>query len=60
MCKNRTEEDIARYGNMKIQTKKVVPNSMSKKAEKELTKLNKKSNNIYTSMRFMKKDGQRY
>ena len=35
----------------------MVANSI-KKAEKELTKLNKKSNNIFTLVKFIKKDGK--
>ena len=31
---------------------------MRKDAEKELTKLNEKPNNIFTLVKFMKKDGQ--
>ena len=31
---------------------------MRKEAEKELAKLNKKSNNIFILMKFMKKDGE--
>ena len=31
---------------------------MRKETEKELTKLNKKSNNIFTLVKFMKKDGK--
>ena len=46
MCKNRSEENKAKYKNIKTRTKKVVANSMKKEAEKELTKLNKKLNNI--------------
>ena len=36
----------------------MVTNSVRKDAEKELTKLNKKSNNIFTLVKFMKKDGK--
>ena len=42
MCKNRSEENKAKYKNSKNRTKKVVANSMRKEAEKELTKLSKK------------------
>ena len=51
MCKNRSKEIKAKY-----RTKKVVANSMRKEAEKELTKSNKKPNNIFTLVKFMKKD----
>ena len=34
----------------------MVANSMGKEAEKELTKLNKKPNNFFTPVKFMKKD----
>ena len=34
----------------------MVVNSTRKEAEKELTKLNKKPNNIFTLVKFMKKD----
>ena len=36
----------------------MVANSMRKEAEKELTKLNTKPNNIFTLVKFMKKDGK--
>ena len=58
MCKNRSEENKAKYKNIKNRTKKVVANSMRKESEKELTKLNKKTNNIFTLVTFMKKDGK--
>ena len=58
MCKNRLEEDKAKYMKIKNRTKKVVGNSMRKEAEKELTKLNKTPNNIFTLVKFMKKDGK--
>ena len=56
MCKNRSEKNKAKYKNIKNQTKKVVASFMRKEAQKELTKLNKKSNNIFTLVKFMKKD----
>ena len=56
MCKNRSEENKAKYKYIKNQTKKVVANSMWTKAQKELTKLNKKPNNIFTLVKFIKKD----
>ena len=43
MRKNQSEENKARYKNIKNQTKKVVANSTRKEAEKELTKFNKKT-----------------
>ena len=59
MCKNRSEENKAKYMNIKNRTKNVVSNSMRKEAEKKLTKLNKKkTNNIFTLVKFMKKDGK--
>ena len=58
MCKNEVEENKAKYEHVKNQTKKVVANSMRKEAEKDLTKLNKELNNIYTLVKFMKKDGK--
>ena len=58
MCKNRSEENKARCKNINIRTKKVVANSMRKEAEKELTKLNEKPNNIFTLVKVMKKDGK--
>ena len=36
----------------------MIANSMKKEAEKELTKLNKTPNNIFTLVKFMKKDGK--
>ena len=56
MCKNRSEENKAGYRNIKNKTKTVVTNSMRKETEKELTKLNKKPNNIFTLVKFMKKN----
>ena len=53
MCKNRSEENKAKY-NIKNQTKKAVANSMRKEAEK----VNKKPNNIFTLVKFTKKDGK--
>ena len=44
--------------NIRTSQIKVVANSMRKEAEKELTKLNKKQNNIFTLVMFMKKDGK--
>ena len=38
---NRSEENKARYKNIKNRTKKVVTSSMRKEAEKELTKKQK-------------------
>ena len=58
MCKSRSQENKARYKNIKNRTKKVVANSMRKEDEKELTKLNKKPNSIFTLVKFMKKDGK--
>ena len=58
MCENQSVENMARYKNIKNQTKKVVGNSMRKESEKELTKLNVKANNIFTAVKFMKKDGK--
>ena len=58
MCKNQSEENKAKYENIKNQTNKVAANSMRKEAEKELTKLNKKPNNIFTLVKFIKKDGK--
>ena len=56
MCKNRSDENKTKYKNIRNQTKKVVANSMRKKAKKELTKLNKNPNNIFTLVKFMKRD----
>ena len=58
MCENRSEENKAKYKNIKNQTKKVVANSMRKEAEKELTQLNKKPNNIFTVVKFTIKHGK--
>ena len=58
MCENRSEENNARYKNVKNREKKVVANSMKKEAEKELAKLNEKPNNIFALVKFMKKDGK--
>ena len=56
MCKNRLKENKAKYMNIKNQTKKMVANSMKKELEEELTKLNKKPNNIFTLVMFIKSD----
>ena len=58
MCKNRLEENKAKYKNIKNRTKKMVANSMKKEAEEELTKLNKKPNNIFTLVKFIKSEGK--
>ena len=42
MCKNRSEENKAKYKTIRNRTKKVVADSMRKEAEKVLAKLNKK------------------
>ena len=55
MCKNLSEENKAKYKYIKNRTKKVVAISMRKEAEKELTKLNKTPNNIFTPVKFIKK-----
>ena len=52
MCKNRLEES---YKNIKNRTKKAVANSMKKEAEKDLTKLNEKPNNIFILVKFVNK-----
>ena len=49
------QENKTKYKNIKNRTKKVVANFMRKEAENELTKLNKKPNNIFTLVKFMKK-----
>ena len=49
---------MAKYKNMKNLAKMVVANFMRKEAENELIKLNKKPNNIFTLVKFMKKDGK--
>ena len=58
MCKNRSEENRAKYKYIKNRTKKVVANFMRKETEKELAKLNKNPNNIFTLVKFMKNDGK--
>ena len=58
MCKNRLEENKAKYKNIKNRTKKMVANSTKKEAEKELTKLKKKPQNIFTPVKFIKPDGK--
>ena len=58
MCKNRLEENKAKYKNIKNRTKKMVANSMKKEAEEVLTKLNKKPNNIFTLVKFIKSEGK--
>ena len=56
MCKNRSEENKAKHKYIKNQTEKVVANSLRKEAEKELTKLNKKTIIVFTLVKFMKKN----
>ena len=46
MCENQSEENKAKYKNMKNLANKEVANFRRKKAEKELTKLNEKPTNI--------------
>ena len=58
MCKNQSEENKAKYQNIKNRTKKVLANSMRKEAETEITKLNKKLNNNFTLVKFLKKNGK--
>ena len=54
MCENQSEENKAKY--MKNLATKVVVNSLRKEAEKELTELNEKRNNIFTLVKFIKKE----
>ena len=56
MCKNRSEENKAKYKYIINRTKKVVANSMRKEVKKELTQVNKTPNNIFTLVKFIKKD----
>ena len=59
MCENRSDEENKVIDKrMKNRTKKVIADSMRKEAEKELTKLNKQPNNIFTLVKFIKKDGK--
>ena len=58
MYENRSKKNKARHKNIKNRTKKVVANSMRKEAEKALTKLSEKSNNIFTLVLFTKKVGK--
>ena len=58
MCENQSEENKARYKNIKNRTKKAIADSKRKEAEKELTKLNEKSNNIFTLVKLRKKMGK--
>ena len=53
---NRSEENMTKYKNMKNLAKITVANSMSKEAEKVFTKSNKKSSNIFTLVKFKRKD----
>ena len=46
MCENQSEENKAKYKNMKNLANKEVANFRRKKSEKELTKLNEKPTNI--------------
>ena len=55
MCKNRSEKNKAKY---QKSTKKEVANSMRKETKRELKKLNKKPNNIFSLVKFIKKDGK--
>ena len=54
----QSEETKAKFKNIKTQAKKVVADFARKDAEKELTKLNKKPNNIFILVKFMKKEGK--
>ena len=50
-----SEEEKAKSRNMKNLAKKVVVDFIGKEAEKELTKLNQKPNNIFRLVTFVKK-----
>ena len=57
MCQNRSKYNKAKY-KIKNLAKKLVANSKRKEAEKELTNLNENPNNIFTLIKFIKKDGK--
>ena len=54
MCEKLSEENKVRYKNIKNRTEKAVANSMREEAEKELTNLGLKPNNIFKVLKFMK------
>ena len=56
--KNRTEENKARYKNMKNRAKKVVAKAMKKEAEQEVRDLCENPNKVYKSLRLMKQEGR--
>ena len=58
MCLNRSEKTKTKWKNIKNQTKKVITNFMTTETEEELTKLNKKPNNIFKLMKLIKKMGK--
>ena len=58
MCKSGTEENKARYKNMKNRVKKVVAKAMKEAAEQELRELSEHPNKVFKLVKSMKKDGK--
>ena len=58
LCKDRTEENKARYKTMKNRAKKAVAKAMRKEAEQELCKLSENPNEVFKFVKSMKKDGR--
>ena len=58
MRKNDTEENKARYKNMKNRAKKVVARAMRGEAEKRLSELSENPNKVFKLVKKMKKDGK--
>ena len=58
MCKSGTEENKARYKNMKNRVKKVVAKAMKEAAEQELRELSEHPNKVFKLVKSMKKNGK--
>ena len=58
MCKNRTEENKARYVRMRNRAKRAVAKAMKEEAVQELKELDKSPNEVFKFVKSMKKDGK--
>ena len=58
LCKNRTEENMAKYRKKRNITKKVISKAMQKEAEKEIEDLHRHPNKVFKLVKIIKKDGK--
>ena len=58
LCKNGTEENKARYKNMKNRAKKMVAKAMKEEVEKGLSEVRDNSSKVLKMLKSMKRDGR--